>query len=58
MYWMKKSIEIPLTGDGSETRDFTYVYDLCQGLIKAGFETRAIGQNFNLASGKKLKLWI
>ncbi|MBO8221443.1 NAD-dependent epimerase/dehydratase family protein [Prochlorococcus marinus] len=56
MYWMKKSIEIPLTGDGSETRDFTYVYDLCQGLIKAGFETRAIGQNFNLASGKEVKI--
>ena len=32
---LKKSL--PLTGTGDETRDFTYVLDLVQGLIKAAF---------------------
>ena len=56
MYWMKKSFDIPLTGEGNETRDFTHVYDLCQGLIKAGVINKAIAQNFNLASGKEIKI--
>ena len=50
----KKSL--PLTGTGDETRDFTYVLDLVQGLIKAGYYEDAIGQAFNLASGKETKI--
>jgi nucleoside-diphosphate-sugar epimerase len=50
----KKSL--PLTGTGEETRDFTYVLDLVQGLIKAGFYQEAVGQAFNLASGREIKI--
>ena len=44
------------TGTGNETRDFTYVLDLVQGLIKAAYYKDAIGQAFNLASGKETKI--
>ena len=47
---------LPLTGTGDETRDFTYVLDLVQGLIKAAFYEEAIGKAFNLASGKETKI--
>lgn len=44
-------LSLPITGTGEETRDFTYVMDLVQGLIKAGYYEKAVGENFNLASG-------
>ena len=47
---------LPLTGTGNETRDFTYVLDLVQGLIKAAYYEDAIGQAFNLASGEETKI--
>lgn len=56
MYWAMKGKSLPITGDGSETRDFTYVLDLAQGLIKAGYYDSAIGENFNLAAGKEISI--
>jgi len=56
IYWAMKGIALPITGDGSETRDFTYVLDLVQGLIKAGYYKNAVGENFNLASGREIKI--
>jgi len=51
IYWAMQGRALPITGTGEETRDFTYVLDLVQGLIKAGYYKAAIGENFNLASG-------
>ncbi len=56
IYWAMQNLSIPITGTGNETRDFTYVLDLVQGLIKSGFYPDAIGKNFNLASGKEIKI--
>ena len=56
IYWAMKGESLPITGDGSETRDFTYVFDLVQGLIKAGYYKEAVGANFNLASGKEISI--
>lgn len=56
IYWAMLGKSLPITGDGSETRDFTYVLDLVQGLIKSGFYDSAIGENFNLAAGKEIKI--
>ena len=56
VYWSMLGRSLPLTGTGDETRDFTYVLDLVQGLIKAAFYEDAIGQAFNLASGKETKI--
>jgi len=56
VYWSMLEKSLPLTGTGDETRDFTYVLDLVQGLIKAAFYEDAIGQAFNLASGNETKI--
>jgi len=56
IYWAMKGYSLPITGTGEETRDFTYVLDLVQGLIKAGYEAGAVGANFNLASGKEMRI--
>ena len=56
VYWSMLERSLPLTGTGDETRDFTYVLDLVQGLIKAAYYESAIGQAFNLASGKETKI--
>ncbi len=47
---------LPITGSGEETRDFTYVGDIVDGLLRAGFIEKAIGQEFNLASGKETRI--
>jgi UDP-glucose 4-epimerase len=56
IYWSMLKKSLPLTGTGNETRDFTYVLDLVQGLLKAAFYEEAIGQAFNLASGRETKI--
>ena len=56
VYWSMLKKSLPLTGTGNETRDFTYVLDLVQGLLKAAFYDDAIGKAFNLASGKETKI--
>jgi UDP-glucose 4-epimerase len=47
---------LPLTSTGDETRDFTYVLVLVQGLLKAVFYEEAIVKAFNLASGRETKI--
>lgn len=56
IYWAMKGDSLPLTGTGEETRDFTYVNDLIDGLLRAGYYEGAIGKEFNLASGKETKI--
>ncbi len=56
IYWSIKGLSLPITGTGEATRDFTYVEDLVNGLLRAGYYKQAIGQEFNLASGKETKI--
>lgn len=56
IYWAMKGNALPITGTGDETRDFTYVGDLVDGLLRAGYSESAIGQEFNLASGREIKI--
>jgi len=56
IYWAMKGEALPITGTGEETRDFTYVGDIVDGLLRAGAMERAIGQEFNLASGKETRI--
>ncbi len=53
MYWAMNGQPLPITGDGSETRDWTYVDDVVNGLLAMGIEENAIGQAINLGSGKE-----
>ncbi|MED5372643.1 MAG: NAD-dependent epimerase/dehydratase family protein [Myxococcota bacterium] len=52
-YWAMKGQALPITGTGEETRDFTYVGDIVDGLLRAGTNPKAIGEEFNLASGRE-----
>ena len=56
IYWAMKGEALPITGTGEETRDFTYVGDLVEGLLRAGYSDRVLGQEFNLASGKETRI--
>jgi nucleoside-diphosphate-sugar epimerase len=56
IYWAMKGQSLPITGTGEETRDFAYVLDLVQGLIKSGFYKETVGENFNLASGREISI--
>jgi nucleoside-diphosphate-sugar epimerase len=56
IYWAMKGLPLPITGTGEETRDFTYVGDIVDGLLRAGSFESAVGQEFNLASGKETRI--
>ncbi len=49
-------LPLPFTGSGDETRDFTYVADIVDALLRAGYSDRAIGQEMNIASGSEVNI--
>jgi len=55
-YWAMKKNPLPITGDGNETRDWTYVDDIINGLLAMGIKEKAIGEAINLGSGKETKV--
>lgn len=54
IYWALKGQPLPITGTGEATRDFTYVGDLVNGLLRAGACREAVGGEFNLASESEI----
>jgi UDP-glucose 4-epimerase len=56
IYWGMKGQPLPITGSGEETRDFTYVGDLVDGLLRGGVMEEAVGEEFNLASGVETRI--
>lgn len=52
-YWAMNGQPLPITGDGTETRDWTYVGDIINGLLAMGIKDEAIGEAFNLGSAKE-----
>ncbi|MEW6387993.1 MAG: NAD-dependent epimerase/dehydratase family protein [Thermodesulfobacteriota bacterium] len=56
IYWALRGEPLPITGSGEETRDFTYVGDIVDGLLRAGYFAAAVGQEFNLASGRETRI--
>jgi len=51
--WAMNGKPLPITGDGTETRDWTYVDDIISGLLAMGIKEEAIGEAFNLGSAKE-----
>lgn len=43
-------------GDGSQTRDFTFVEDTARGILLAGFSGDAVGQTINLGQGREISI--
>jgi UDP-glucose 4-epimerase len=47
---------IVVFGDGTQSRDFTYVSDTARGIMMAGFTDSAVGQTINLGSGFEIAI--
>ncbi len=43
-------------GDGEQTRDFIYVGDTARGIIQVGLCEEAVGETFNVGSGKEITI--
>jgi UDP-glucose 4-epimerase len=56
IYWAMHQQPLPITGDGSETRDWTYVGDIINGLLAMGVVDEAVGEAINLGSGVETKV--
>lgn len=55
-FWAINGQPLPITGDGTETRDWTYVDDIVQGLMAMGIVDEAVGESINLGSGKETRV--
>jgi UDP-glucose 4-epimerase len=49
-------LPLPFTGSGEETRDFTYVTDIVDALLRAGYFEKALGHEMNIASGVEVRI--
>jgi len=56
IYWALSGKPLVITGTGKETRDFTWVGDINDGLLRAGAFDEAVGEEFNLASGVEVEI--
>jgi len=57
--WVKAILRgdpITIYGDGSQTRDFTYVMDAVEGTVKAGLAGGIEGEVFNIGSGVRVSI--
>jgi UDP-glucose 4-epimerase len=55
-FWAMNGQPLPITGDGTETRDWTYVGDIVNGLLAMGVKEKAIGEAFNLGASKEQRV--
>ena len=49
---------LQITGDPDATRDFSFVGDIVEGLLRAGQADPAVGQTINLAAGREIRIGI
>lgn len=56
MYRAIQKKPLIITGTGEETRDFTYMDDVVRGTILASQTERAVGQTFNIGTGREIKI--
>ncbi|GAF85072.1 unnamed protein product, partial [marine sediment metagenome] len=56
IYRAKLGRALPITGTGKETRDFTFVEDIVDGILRLGVLPQAVGRAFNLASETETKV--
>ncbi len=50
-FWAMNGKYLPITGDGFETRDWTFVDDIVSGLLAMGVREEVVGEAINLGSG-------
>lgn len=57
VYWALQNKALPLTGDDRIGRDFVFVNDTVEGILRIGYFKEAIGEAINIASGKAVKIY-
>ena len=55
-FWAMTKKPLPITGTGEETRDFTYVGDIVNGLMAMVHYDEAVGEAINLGTGREIKI--
>jgi UDP-glucose 4-epimerase len=48
--------EIPIYGEGTQLRDFTYVDDVVEALLRVGASQQTVGEIYNLGSGEPVSV--
>jgi len=56
IYMAKRGMALPFTGAPDATRDFTYVDDIVDALLRAGYFTKAVGREMNIASATETRI--
>jgi nucleoside-diphosphate-sugar epimerase len=55
-YWAINKQPLPITGTGEETRDFTYISDIVDGLLVMAYCEEAVGEAINLGTGREIRI--
>ena len=55
-FWSMNGVPLPITGTGEETRDFTYVEDIVEGLLSMVYYEEAVGEAFNLGAAREIRI--
>ena len=55
-YWSINKQPLPITGTGDETRDFTFVEDIINGLLAMAYVKEAVGEAFNLGTSREIRI--
>jgi UDP-glucose 4-epimerase len=55
-YLSIKKRPLPITGTGDETRDFTYVADIVDGLLAMAYFKDTVGEAVNLGTGREIRI--
>ncbi|MFQ6099322.1 MAG: NAD-dependent epimerase/dehydratase family protein, partial [Armatimonadota bacterium] len=56
IYWAMRDEPLPIMGTGEETRDFTFVGDVVDGVLRAGVLEHAVGEAFNLSTNTETRV--
>ena len=53
IYWALKKQPLPLTGNNSISRDFVFIDDTVDGILRAGLLNKSIGTSINIATSQE-----
>jgi UDP-glucose 4-epimerase len=53
---LRRGDSLPVFGDGSQTRDFTFVSDTARGILLAGFSAQAVGRTIHFGTGREVSI--
>lgn len=56
IYWALSGKPLVITGNPNATRDFAWVFDLVDALLRSGYMKNAIGQEYNLSSESEVSI--